>query len=66
MNKKGFIDFDMDLDMETILAIALGVVCGFIALFVSKGSGAGFIWKLGTFVVSMVVGFYISRFILNK
>jgi len=64
MNKKGFIDFEFGT--ETFVAIGFGLLAGFIALFVMKSSGAGIVWKMVTFLVSAIAGFFASYVIFNN
>lgn len=64
MNRKG--QFDFDFGPEMIFAAIGGIIAGFIALIVMKGSGAGFFWKIVTFAVTVVVGGGVTWFILNK
>ena len=66
MNKKGFLDLDMELDGETMMAAIFGIICGFIALIVAKQSAVGVFYKIMTFVVSTIAGFFLSRFIFSR
>ena len=56
----------IDLDMETMAAGGLGLLCGGLALFVMKGAGLGLFWKILTFGVSTVAGFFVAHIIFTK
>ena len=54
------------MDMETLVAIWLGLACGIIAVIVAKGSPVGGLYKIMTFLVSSVVGFFMAKFIISR
>lgn len=62
MNNKAQLDFDM----ETIAGAGLGLLGGMLALYVMKGAGLGFFWKIMTFVCTSIAGFVISKIILSR
>ena len=62
MNKKA----QFELDMETLVAIGLGLACGIISVIVAKGSPVGGLYKIITFLVSSVVGFLMVKFIISR
>ena len=57
---------DFEMDMETLVAGGLAVVGGIVALFMMKFSGASFIFKIAAALGTMVLSFFVCKFIFNK
>ena len=73
MNKKGFIEVEMD--METMMCLGMGVLTGFIGLFIVSNQGLGFsdpiskpglFLKFITFVCCTAAGFFMTKFIASR
>ena len=62
MNKLG----QLEMDMEMLIAIALGIATGFIAMYVMKSSPLGGFWKVMTFILSSIAGWAVSYFIFSR
>ena len=54
------------MEPELFVSIGFGILAGFISLFVMKGAGNGFLWKIITFAVTTVVASGVAWFIFNK
>ena len=57
---------DFEFDTETMVALALAVIEGFIVLFMMKFSGTGIGWRIIAMLLSMVAGFFATRFVLSR
>ena len=64
MNKNGFID--LELDLNTIVYGAMGIGAGILSLYVMHASPANAFWKILTFIVSTVAGFFATKIIVEK
>ena len=62
MDKKA----QLELDMETVAAGGMGLLCGGLAVFVMKGAGLGIVWTVLTFICSSIAGFFVANIIFNK
>lgn len=65
MNKKAFLEID---EPATFVALALGLVGGFIGFWYSGylGTGAGVITRILTGLFAAVASFFVAYFIFNK
>lgn len=64
MNKKGFLD--IELDQETLVSLGLAVLAGFVSLFVMKSVDNGIVWKGITFIATVAISFFVVRFIGSR
>lgn len=57
---------DFEFDMETMMAAGLAIVGGIVALFMMKFSGASALYKIGAALATMVLSFFVAKFIFSK
>jgi hypothetical protein len=62
MNRLG----QLEMDMEMLLAIALGIATGMISMYVMKSSPLNGFWKIMTFILSSIAGWAVSYFIFTR
>lgn len=74
MNKKGFLDFDMDIEM--LLPVGLALIGAFVAYFTATGGFSvyvtgesfdpGFLIKIASAVGGAVIGFVWGYYMVNN
>jgi len=57
---------DFDLDQEWLLAIGMGILEGFIVLFMMKFSGMGMGFRIFSALISVVAGTFVTKFIISR
>ena len=57
---------DFELDNETMVSAGLAVIEGLAVLWMMKYSGASFAWRIIAAIVSMIAGFFASKFVLSR
>ena len=57
---------DFELDSEWVIAIAMGVIEGFIVLFMMKFSGMGIGFRIFSALISVVLGAIVTKFIISR
>lgn len=63
MNRKGFIDFD--IEEFNWFALILGAIGGFVGLIVSAKTGSGVFIKIFSFILCTVVGYFVSAKVMD-
>jgi hypothetical protein len=57
---------DFDFDQEWLLAIGMGLLEGFIVMFMMKYSGMSFGFRIFTALISVVAGTFVTKFIISR
>ena len=57
---------DFDFDQEWLLALGMGILEGFIVLFMMKFSGMGLAFRIFTALISVVAGTAVTKFIISR
>ena len=57
---------DFDFDQEWLIALGMGLIEGFIVLFMMKYSGMGLPFRIFTAVLSIFAGTLVTKFIISR
>lgn len=57
---------DFEFGFEDIVYLGMGLLGGFLALFVQKSVSVGPFIKIATFVCTTIVGYFVTKFVMNK